>query len=137
MMWKGLAVSTRSTTDHELIEMDDLVSRFFEHMTKAQQPKRLTVEEIERLADEAGYEMAASIASGRIKENPRPIDWIAFAIRYARDQGYIGGLTVDEAMEVARKADKDWHDYYDDEEFWSDLRARFTSKHQGHQDNAL
>lgn len=34
--------------------------------------------------------------------------------------------TVDQIMEVVRKADKDWHDYYDDEEFWEDLRARLT-----------
>lgn len=32
MMWKGLAVSTRSTSDHELIDMPALCARFARHV---------------------------------------------------------------------------------------------------------
>jgi hypothetical protein len=86
-----------------------------------QQPKRLTDEEIERLRDEGEYmgEELAGFLSG---------------LRYARDNGYLGGLSVEDAMDVLEDAVNDMDDLrLGKREHMSlnDYRTRLTAKLNG------
>ena len=51
----------------------------------------------------------------------------ACSIPLYRSQAAQATLTVDQIMEGVRKADKEWHDYYE-EEFGSDLKDRLFTK---------
>jgi len=104
--------------------------------------KRLTEEEIERILNELGVEKPKMCFTSGPKFWCRQT--AEEVLRYARDKGYIGGLTVDEAMEVAEPfieaeaemedgARGNWetkHQKY--QAMTMDLRARFTSKLSQH-----
>lgn len=83
-----------------------------------QQPKRLTDEDIERIAN---YE----------SEFPKHF---GDGLRYARDNGYLGGLSVEDAMDVLEDAVNDMDDLrLGKREHMSlnDYRARLTAKLNG------
>lgn len=81
----------------------------------AQQPKRLTDEEIERIAELHFEEEVKTMEAGGEDADGDPVIHRAFkgamvkshadAIRYARDHGYLGGLSVEDVREVLR----DWY----------------------------
>jgi hypothetical protein len=128
-------------------------------MADEQQPKRLTDDEIERILDEDDAE-----AERNGENDPRTykdnevyemymerassyMDGKRDGLRYARDNGYLGGLTVDEVMEEVEPFIEDGinqiHDHSSDHGFqydigspnWertmNDLRARLTAKLRG------
>ena len=86
-----------------------------------QQPKRLTDAEVDRIVN---GQFTREIAYAIQREA-----WSS-ALRYARDNGYFGGLSVDDAVKVAY----DWFEGPVDNGPGSDydkLRARLTAKLQG------
>lgn len=88
-----------------------------ECLTSQQQPKRLTDEDIERIAN---YE----------SEFP---NHFGDGLRYARDNGYLGGLSVEEVEKVALtwlQLDCGISEAIDKEDM-DDLRARLTAKLNG------
>ena len=95
-----------------------------------QQPKRLTDEEIERIAviDNVDAEQAAYLE--KIGKQGIYLDGMMHALRYTRDNGHIGGLSVDEAQECLvdhlTQYGADWS-----EKARHSLRARLTAKLQG------
>jgi hypothetical protein len=97
----------------------------------AQQPKRLTDEEIERAVRESIPEMShVGLAPNDAAALKMARAFMERGLRYARDNGYIGGLSVDDAVKVAY----DWFEGPIDNGPGSDydkLRARLTAKLQG------
>jgi hypothetical protein len=129
----------------ESLERMDRRAQAIDANRAQQQPKRLTDEEIERILDEDDaeaerngendpsaykndevYEMYMERASS-YKYGKRD------GLRYARDNGYIGGLSVEEVM----KEIQDWAlgadaaMYQPDESDFNRLRALLTAKAQG------
>lgn len=112
--------------DKALAALDRLQSQ------QSQQPKRLTEEEIERIVDQT--EIDLRIVHGNAKFDPETFAHECF--RYARDHGYIGGLTVDVVMEVVDEWL--WFIVFGNESEYqkaanrgpkmNDLRARLTAK---------
>lgn len=99
------------------------IDRLEAHLSAQQQPKRLTDEVIDNYVRKYKHPYSTEIRR---------------AITHFRDNGYLGGLTVDEVMDVVLT----WHNYSDmseeqaqelcgnetPEEAYEDLHARLTAK---------
>jgi hypothetical protein len=109
---------TRRTGD--AFKMTEALSAL-DQLEAQQQPKRLTDAEVDRIVN---GQFTREIAYAIQREA-----WSS-ALRYARDNGYFGGLSVDDAVKVAY----DWFEGPVDNGPGSDydkLRARLTAKAQG------
>jgi hypothetical protein len=95
-----------------------------------QQPKRLTDEEIkaEMMRYDESLEQSTNFDATEVLQMGTAY---GAGMRHARDSGYLGGLTVDEATEVAYRHTSEWLDKTLYEAYKSELRARLTAKLQG------
>ena len=106
------------------VEFDFFLSRKRDAAKSAtppqQQPKRLTDENIKSI-------VAIAFPTDTKTESIRGMeDGFAMGLRYARDQGYLGGLTVEDVMEIVGNWRRDNYMGLTRNEADQDLRGRLT-----------
>lgn len=91
-----------------------------------QQPERLTDEEIVKISIRFANEFDGGL--NRLGPKANCAGLISAALEHARDNGYIGGLSVEDATEVAYGHTSKWLDKTLSEAYKSELRASLTAK---------